>query len=64
MPHSPNIDDLEKAGIVASNNVTQDAQKVIDNLTPEELQAIKSVHAKIDSKNQAKYGDMIQILGF
>ena len=64
MPHSPNIDDLESAGIVKADKVTSDAQKVIDKLTPEELQAIKSVRAKIDTNNQAKYGDMIQVLGF
>jgi hypothetical protein len=64
MPPSPNTKQLTDAGIIDATKVTTDAQKVIDNLTPDELQAIKSVRAKIDPTKQKQYGDMIQILGF
>jgi hypothetical protein len=64
MPHSPNIDELEKAGIIKADKVTSDAQTVIDKLTPEELQAIKSVRAKIASAQQPLTDATIQILGF
>jgi hypothetical protein len=42
MPHSKNIDELDAAKVIDANQVTSDAQKVIDKLTPQELQAIKS----------------------
>ena len=64
MPHSPNIDDLDKAKIIDATKVTPDAQKVIDNLTPHELQAIKSIHAKIAPLNQPLVDATIQIMGF
>ena len=64
MPHSPNIDQLANDGIVDPNKVTPDAQKVIDNLTPPELAAIKSMQAKVDPKNRANSSNMIQMAGF
>ena len=64
MPHSPKIDQLAKEGIVDPNKVTQDAQKVIDNLTDQELQLIVSVRKKIDPAKQPQYDNTIQILGF
>jgi hypothetical protein len=64
MPHSPNIDDLDTAKVIDANKVTPDAQKVIDRLTPPELQAIKSAFAKIDPKNQAPASNVIQMAGF
>ena len=64
MPHSPKIDQLAKEGIVDPNKVTQDAQKVIDNLTDQELQLIVSVRKKIAVANQPLIDSTIQILGF
>jgi hypothetical protein len=64
MPHSPKIDKLQKEGIVDSNKVTPEAQKVIDSLTDQELQAIVSVRKKIDPAKQPQYDNTIQILGF
>jgi hypothetical protein len=64
MPHSPKIDQLAKEGIVDPNKVTQDAQKVIDNLTDQELQLIVSVRKKIALANQPLIDSTIQILGF
>jgi hypothetical protein len=64
MPHSPKIDQLAKEWIVDPNKVTQDAQKVIDNLTDQELQLIVSVRKKIALANQPLIDSTIQILGF
>jgi hypothetical protein len=64
MPHSKNIDDLDTAKVIDANKVTSDAQKVIDSLTPQELQAIKSAYAKVDPKNQAQTSNVIQMAGF
>ena len=64
MPHSPKIDQLAKEGIVDPNKVTQDAQKVIDNLTNQELQLIVSIRKKIALANQPQFDSTIQILGF
>ena len=64
MPHSPKIDQLAKEGIVDPDKVTQDAQKVIDNLTDQELQLIVSVRKKIALPNQPLIDSTIQILGF
>ena len=64
MPHSPKIDQLAKEGIVDPNKVTQDAQKVIDNLTDPELQLIVSVRKKIALLHQPLIDSTIQILGF
>ena len=64
MPHSPKIDQLAKEGIVDPNKVTQDAQKVIDNLTDQELQLIVSVRKKIALATQPLIDSTIQILGF
>ena len=64
MPHSPKIDKLEKEGIVDSNKVTPETQKVIDSLTDQELQLIVSVRKKIALANQPLIDSTIQILGF
>jgi hypothetical protein len=64
MPHSKNIDELDAAKVIDANQVTSDAQKVIDKLTPQELQAIKSAYAKVDPKNQPQVSNVMQMAGF
>ena len=64
MPHSPKIDQLAKEGIVDPNKVTQDAQKVIDNLTDDEFHAILTARAKIDPASQQIFDQTIIKAGF